>query len=116
MIIGRVTKIDGVRVAATFYTRMQPYLIERGNVVSSPRINSFVKTSVGLDTVICQIVGEHEAEYDKRSNLGRSDSVAPTGPFIVDLEVRGYISDGVFQGGGTSMFASCWRCDRNARG
>lgn len=99
MIIGRVTKIDGVRVAATFYTRMQPYLIERGNVVSSPRINSFVKTSVGLDTVICQIVGEHEAEYDKRSNLGRSDSVAPTGPFIVDLEVRGYISDGVFQGG-----------------
>lgn len=99
MIVGRITKVDGVRAAATFYDRLQPYLVENGDAVSSPRINSFVKTGIGLDTVICQIVGEHESEYDKRNELTRTDSAMPTGPFIVDLEVRGHISSGSFMGG-----------------
>ena len=52
MIVGRITKVDGVRAAATFFDRMQPFIVNNGQAVASPRINSFVKTGVGLDTVI----------------------------------------------------------------
>ena len=99
MIVGRITKVDGVKAAATFFERMHPYIVENGCAISSPRINSFVKTGIGLDTVFCQIVGEHEAEYDRRSEVTRESQAAPMGPFIVDLEVRGHISDGGFKGG-----------------
>ena len=91
MIVGRITKVDGVRAAATFFDRIQPFIVNNGQAVASPRINSFVKTGVGLDTVICQIVGEHEAEYDRRSEVNREVQAAPMGPFVVDLEVRGHI-------------------------
>lgn len=98
MKVGRVTRIDGVRVVATFYERLQPFLIADGTITSSPRINSFIKTSVGLDTVICQIVGEHEIEYDRQGKtLGEHQE--PQGPFLVDLEVRGHVVDGSFKGG-----------------
>ena len=62
MNIGRISRVDGIRAVATFYKRLQPYLVDKGEVTSAPRINSFVKTNVGLDTVVCQIVGEHEIE------------------------------------------------------
>ncbi|MDO4899181.1 ATP-binding protein [Actinomyces sp.] len=99
MNVGRITRVDGVRVSAAFYERMQPFLVEAGKPIASPRINSFVKTGVGLDTVICQIVGEHEAEFDKKSEITRVEQSAPTGAFAVDLEVRGHISNGEFKGG-----------------
>lgn len=99
MNVGRITRVDGVRASATFYERMQPFLVKNGKTLASPRINSFVKTSVGLDPVICQITGEHEAEFDKKSEVNKPDQPTQTGPFIVDLEVRGYISGGVFKGG-----------------
>ena len=99
MIVGRITKVDGIKASATFFSRMQPFIVEKGQAVASPRINSFVKTGVGLDTVICQIVGEHEAEYDKRSEVVRETQAAPMGPFVVDLEVRGHVSSGDFKGG-----------------
>ena len=95
MNVGRVTRVDGVRVSAAFYERLQPFLVAAGN----PRINSFVKTGVGLDTVICQIVGEHEAEFDKKSEITKAEQAAPTGAFVVDLEVRGHVSNGEFKGG-----------------
>lgn len=98
MRIGRITRIDGVRVVATFYERLQPFLIKNGEATSSPRINSFVKTNVGLDTVICQIVGEHEIEYDKQGKTLKEHQ-EPQGPFLVDLEVRGHIANGSFKGG-----------------
>ena len=63
MITGRITRVDGIKATATFYNRFQPYLIENGKATSSPRINSYVKTGIGLDTVICQIVGEHEVLF-----------------------------------------------------
>lgn len=99
MNVGRITRVDGVRVSAAFYERFQPFFVHAGDPVASPRINSFVKTGVGLDTVICQIVGEHEAEFDKRSELVKAEQAAPTGAFVVDLEVRGHISNGEFKGG-----------------
>lgn len=82
MIVGRITKVEGVRAAATFFDRMQPFIVNNGQAVASPRINSFVKTGVGLDTVICQIVGEHEAEYDRRSEVTREVQAAPIGPSL----------------------------------
>lgn len=98
MKVGRITRVDGVRAVATFYERLQPFLISNRDIVTSPRINSFVKTNVGLDTVICQIVGEHEIEYGKgEGSLGEHQE--PQGPFQVDLEVRGYLANGVFKSG-----------------
>lgn len=98
MKVGRITRIDGVRIVATFYERFQPFLVSNGNSIASPRINSFIKTNVGLDTVICQITGEHEIEYDKGHKV-LSEHQEPQGPFLVDLEVRGYIASGRFRGG-----------------
>ena len=86
MKVGRVTRVDGI-------------LVRNGKPAASPRINSFVKTNVGLDSVICQIVGEHESEFDKVSMVSRAEQAAPVGAFIVDLEVRGYIANGTFKGG-----------------
>ena len=102
MKVGRITRVDGVRVVATFYERLQPFLITNEDIVTSPRINSFVKTNIGLDTVICQIVGEHEIEYGKgEGSLGEHQE--PQGPFQVDLEVRGYLSNGIFKSGLRSL-------------
>ena len=85
MKVGRVTRVDGIRVSATFYERLQPFLFCNGKPAVSPRINSFVKTNVGLDSVICQIEGEHEAEFDKNSTVSSAEWVAPVGAFLVDL-------------------------------
>lgn len=98
MRVGRITRVDGVKAVATFYERLQPFLITNEDIVTSPRINSFVKTNVSLDTVICQIVGEHEIEYGKgEGSLGEHQE--PQGPFQVDLEVRGYLANGNFKSG-----------------
>lgn len=99
MVIGRITRVDGLRAAAVFFERMQPHLVSRGTATSSPRINSFVETGVGFDKVVCQIVGEHEAEYDKRNEVNQAEHVIPDGGFVVDLEVRGHITGGKFLGG-----------------
>lgn len=99
MVIGRITRVDGIRAAAVFFERMQPHLVSRGIVNSAPRINSFVETGVGFDKVVCQIVGEHEAEYDKRNEVNQAEHVIPDGGFVVDLEVRGHITGGKFLGG-----------------
>ena len=99
MNVGRITRVDGVRVSAVFYERLQPFLMHAGEPTASPRINSFVKTGVGLDTVICQITGEHEAEFDKKSEITKSEQAVPNDAFVVDLEVRGHINNGEFKGG-----------------
>lgn len=98
MIIGRVTNVNGIKAVATFFEKLPPFIQDSGDVTSSPRLNSFVKTRVGFDVVICQIVGEHEFEYDRKQ--AQQDNPAESqSPFLVDLEVRGRISDGHFLGG-----------------
>lgn len=99
MVIGRITRVDGLRAAAVFFERMQPHLVSCGTATSSPRINSFVETGVGFDKVVCQIVGEHEAEYDKRNEVNQAEHLIPDDGFVVDLEVRGHITGGKFLGG-----------------
>ena len=88
MIIGSIIEVRGVKVAAKFYKKMPPHMIQNANIFPAPQINSYVKTNVGLDTIICQIVGEYLIKNEK----GISDH-------IVDLEVRGRVSKNCFLGG-----------------
>ena len=93
MILGRITEVNGVKVVGTFYEKLPPHIIKRGIHLPAPQINSYVKTNVGLDVIICQIVGEHEFESNSQTRQPESES------FQVDLEVRGRILNGHFKGG-----------------
>lgn len=88
MIIGSIIEVRGVKVSAKFYKKLPLHMIQNANIFPAPQINSYVKTNVGLDTIICQIVGEHLIKNEK----GISDH-------IVDLEVRGRVSKNCFLGG-----------------
>lgn len=81
--IGKVVEVRGVFVRAELYELLPPYLVESGKTSISPRINSFVKTKVGLDTIICQIVGEYYDEIRKGKFSG----------YFVDLTVKGYFDN-----------------------
>ena len=83
--IGRIVEVRGINVKAKLFKLLPPYLVNEGQVVSAPKINSFVKAKVGLDTVICQINGEYNLEKD--SNI--SD-------YYIDLTVKGYIENNKF--------------------
>jgi len=85
MIVGKITKVDGVKVVGTFFDKLPPYIRIDGQLVPAPQINSYVKTNVGLDTIVCQIVGEHEFNYDRHDPLDNEEK----DDFMVDLEVRG---------------------------
>lgn len=93
MILGRITEVNGIKVVGTFYEKLPPHIIRGGIHLPAPQINSYVKTNVGLDVIICQIVGEHEFESNNQARQPESES------FQVDLEVRGRISNGQFKGG-----------------
>lgn len=95
MIIGKITKVDGVKVVGTFFEKLPPYLRIDRQMVPAPQINSYVKTNVGLDTIVCQIVGEHEFNYDRYDPLDSEEK----DDFLVDLEVRGRFSKGKFSVG-----------------
>lgn len=95
MIIGRVSRVDGTKVVGVFYEKLPPHIFDRHDIVPAPQINSFVKTNVGLDTIICQIVGEHEFEYDKADQIISEKREE----FLVDLEVRGRMYKEKFLGG-----------------
>ena len=98
MIIGRITKVDGIKVVGTFYEKLPPHLIDKDKITPAPQINSFVKTKIGLDSIICQIVGEHEFEYDKYKSEDSNLEYTKEN-FMVDLEVRGRIICNEFKGG-----------------
>lgn len=78
--IGRIIEVRGINIKAKLFRLLPPYLINNGKIVSAPKINSFVKTKVGLDTIICQVVGEYNIEKDDR-----------TLDYYIDLQVKGYI-------------------------
>ena len=50
--IGRIVEVRGVSVKAELFELLPPFLFDKGNVITAPRINTYVKTRVGLDTVI----------------------------------------------------------------
>lgn len=84
--IGRIVEVKGVSVKAELYELLPPYLIERGNTIVSPRINTFVKTKVGLDVIICQITGEYYDEQKKGQFTG----------YYLDLTVKGFFDNDKF--------------------
>lgn len=90
MIVGKIVEVKGIKILAKFDEKLPPHLIENGKIIPAPQINSYVKTRVGLDTIICQIVGE----YLKLDN-NQGKEIA----YLVELEVRGRISNGKFLGG-----------------
>lgn len=84
--IGKVIEVRGVFVRAELYELLPPYIVKNGKTTISPRINSFVKTKVGLDTIICRIIGEYYDEQKKGSFTG----------YYIELSVKGYIDDNHF--------------------
>ncbi len=83
--IGRIVEVRGINVKAKLFRLLPPYLINNEIVVSAPKINSFVKTKVGLDTIICQVNGEYNVEKEDKAT-----------DYYIDLTVKGYIDHGKF--------------------
>lgn len=84
--VGRIVEVKGVSVKAELYELLPPYIIDKGCTYIAPRINAYVKTKVGLDTIICQITGEY---YDELKN-GKL-----TG-YYLNLTVKGYFEANKF--------------------
>ncbi|MFA7132692.1 MAG: ATP-binding protein [Bacteroidales bacterium] len=84
-IIGRIIEVKGLAVKAKLFTLLPPYLVHNGIRESAPKINGFIKTRIGLDVVICQVIGEYSEEVGEKIN----------GHFL-QLEVKGYLSNGKF--------------------
>ena len=84
--VGKVIEVRGVFVRAELYELLPPFIVKNGKTIISPRINSFVKTREGLDTIICQISGEYYDEQKKGSFTG----------YYIDLSVKGYIDNNHF--------------------
>ncbi len=84
-IVGRIVEVKGLLVKARLFTLLPPYLVENGKRESSPKINGFVKTRVGIDTIICQVIGEYNEEI--------GDSVKS---HFLDLQVKGYLDKNKF--------------------
>lgn len=84
--VGRIVEVRGVSVRAELYELFPPYIIEAGNIQVAPRINSYVKTKVGLDVIICQITGEYYDELRKGQFTG----------YYLDLTVKGYFDGNHF--------------------
>ena len=82
--VGRIVEVRGISVRAELYELFPPYIVDAGNVQIAPRINSYVKTRVGLDTIICQITGEYYDELRTGQFTG----------YYLDLTVKGYF-DGI---------------------
>lgn len=64
--IGKIIEVRGIKVKAKLFKLLPPYLVEGGEAIPAPRINTFVKTKVGLDTIICQICGEYNIEQNDK--------------------------------------------------
>lgn len=84
--IGKIVEVRGVSVKAELLELLPPYLMLGEKVIAAPRINTYVKTRVGLDTVICQITGEYNDEKTKGNFSG----------YYLDLTVKGHIEGGRF--------------------
>ena len=90
MKIGKIVEVIGTKVKAIIYEKMPPYILYNTTIVSAPQINTYVKTRIGLNTIICQIVGEYLKLDNKESKeIG----------YFVELEVKGRIQNKNFLGG-----------------
>lgn len=84
--VGRIVEVRGVSVRAELYELFPPYIVNAGIVQIAPRINSYVKTKVGLDVIICQVTGEYYDELRKGQFTG----------YYLDLTVKGFFDGDYF--------------------
>lgn len=84
-VVGRITEVNGLKIRAKLFHLLPPYLTKNGKRESSPKINAYVKTKIGIDTIICQVDGEYSVEREDRVES-----------HFLDLSVKGYLNDGVF--------------------
>lgn len=90
MKIGKIVEVIGTKVKAIIYEKMPPHIITNTDIVSAPQINTYVKTRIGLNIIICQIIGEYLKLDNKESKeIG----------YFVELEVKGRIQNKNFLGG-----------------
>jgi len=83
--IGRITEVKGLVIKTRLDELLPPYLVSNGRYQNAPKINGFLKTKVGLDTIICQVVGEFSEEKN-----GEVENHS------LELHVKGYLSNGKF--------------------
>lgn len=83
--VGRIIEVKGLSVRAKLDTLLPPYIVDAGERETAPKINGYVKTKVGIETIICQVVGEYSEEID---NIVSSH--------YLSIQVRGNITDGKF--------------------
>ena len=86
--IGRIVEVRGTNIKAELFELLPPYLVESGKVLVAPRINTYVKTRVGFDTIVCQISGEYFDEQSAWRSETRKNGQF-TG-YYLDLSVKGY--------------------------
>ena len=84
-IIGRIVEVYGLSIKAELYELLPPYLISGGKRENAPRINGFIKTRIGLDTAVCQVVGEFDEVNDNQISK-----------HYLKLEVKGYFDNEKF--------------------
>ncbi len=84
--VGRIVEVRGINVRAELYQLLPPYIVESGHMYIAPRINTYIKTKVGLDIIICQITGEYYDEQKKGQFTG----------YFLELSVKGYFESGKF--------------------
>lgn len=83
--IGLITEVKGIKVRCKLFELLPPFLIENGIIIQAPKINTLVKTKVGIDTIICQVNGEISSETDGRIH-----------DHYLELDVKGFIENGKF--------------------
>ncbi len=84
-IVGRIIEVNGLKIKAKLFQLLPPYLTKNGKRESSPKINAYVKTKIGIDTIICQVNGEYSIEKEDKVNS-----------HYLDLSVKGYLDNGTF--------------------
>lgn len=85
LIVGRIIEVKGLTAKAQIDKLLPPYLINNGKIENAPKINGYVKTKVGLDTIICQVTGEYSKEINGEIN-----------GLYIELSVKGHFENKKF--------------------
>jgi hypothetical protein len=86
IVIGKIAEVRGLSVRAVLFSTLPPYIVRNGKKEVAPRINGFVKTMVGLDVIVCQIIGEISTPKEE----GKGEN------YSLELRVCGYLEKGHF--------------------
>ncbi|MDE8032389.1 DUF853 family protein [Erysipelothrix rhusiopathiae] len=83
--VGRIVEVKGLTVRARLDELLPPYIVDKGARETAPKINGYVKSKVGIETIICQVVGEYSEEINGKIS----------GHYL-NIQVRGNITNNKF--------------------